>query len=71
MRPTLPGFFVVLALVLPVAGILLAFLAGGRHVRGITLILLVAGLGIAAAIVAGVWRTGDALTYLSGDGRRR
>jgi multicomponent Na+:H+ antiporter subunit D len=60
------AIFLVLALVLPVTGILLAFLAGGRYARGITLILLVAGLGIAAAIVGGVWRSGDALTYLSG-----
>ena len=60
------GIFLVLALVLPVAGILLAFLAGGRHARGITLVLSLAGLGIAAAIVAGVWRSGDALTYASG-----
>ncbi|MGA7213796.1 MAG: proton-conducting transporter membrane subunit, partial [Terrimicrobiaceae bacterium] len=60
------GIFLVLALVLPVAGILLAFLAGGRHARGITLVLSLAGLGIAAAIVARVWRSGDALTYVSG-----
>jgi multicomponent Na+:H+ antiporter subunit D len=61
-----PSGSLVLALVLPVAGILLVFLAGGRHARGITLALLVAGVGIAAVIAGGVWRTGDALTYLSG-----
>ena len=60
------AIFLVLALVLPVTGILLAFLTGGRYARGITLIFLVAGLGIAAAIVGAVWRGGDALTYLSG-----
>jgi formate hydrogenlyase subunit 3/multisubunit Na+/H+ antiporter MnhD subunit len=38
----------------------------GLIMRGITLALLVAGIGIAAIIAGGVWRTGDALTYLSG-----
>ena len=61
-----PGGFLVLALALPVAGILLVLLAGGRYARGITLALLVAGVVIAAVIAGGVWRTGDALTYLSG-----
>ena len=60
------GGFLVLALALPVAGILLVFLAGGRYARGITLALVLAGVGIAAAIAGGVWRTGDAVTYLAG-----
>lgn len=58
--------FLVLALVLPMAGILLAFLGGGRHARGISLVFLTAGLGVAGAITAGVWQAGDALTYSSG-----
>ena len=61
-----PGGFLVLALALPVAGILLVFLAGGRHARAIALALLATGVGIAAVIAGEVWRTGDALTYLSG-----
>ncbi len=61
-----PGTFLVLALALPVAGILLVLLAGGRHARGITLVLLVAGVWVAAAIADGVWRASDALIYLSG-----
>jgi len=60
------GGFLVLALALPVAGILLVFLAGGRYGRGITLALLVAGVGIASVIAGGVWRTGDTVTYLAG-----
>ena len=60
------GGFLVLALALPVAGILLVFLAGGRCAPGITLALLAAGLGIAAVIAGGIWRAGDALTCLSG-----
>jgi multicomponent Na+:H+ antiporter subunit D len=61
-----PGTFLVLALALPVAGILLVLLAGGRHARSITLALLVAGVWVAAGIASGVWRASDALTYLSG-----
>ena len=60
------GIYLVLALVLPVVGILLNFLAGGRYARVITLGLLAAGLGVAAGVVEGVWRTGAALTYLPG-----
>jgi formate hydrogenlyase subunit 3/multisubunit Na+/H+ antiporter MnhD subunit len=61
-----PGALLVVALALPVAGILFVLLAGGHYARGIALALLVAGIWVAAAIAAGVWRTGDALTYLSG-----
>ena len=60
------GALLVLALALPVAGILLVLLAGGRHARGLTLALLGSGVWVALGIVAGVWRTGDALTYLAG-----
>ena len=51
---------------LPVVGILLNFLAGGRHARAITLAFLAGGLWVAAGIVEGVWRTGAALTYSPG-----
>ena len=50
------GIFLVLALVLPVTGILLAFLAGGRHARGITLVLL----------PGGTWRSRRPLSSVSG-----
>lgn len=60
------GIYLVLALMLPVLGILAAFLAGGRHARWIALVSLLAGLGVAAGIVEGVWRTGAALTYMPG-----
>ena len=60
------GIFLVSALVLPLVGILLTFLAGGKYARGITLVLLVAGLGVAAGIAEGIWPTGQALTYLPG-----
>ncbi len=64
--PEAGGFLLVLAIVLPVAGLLLAVATGGRYARGIALVLMPAGLGIALAIVAGVWYRGDALTYLVG-----
>jgi multicomponent Na+:H+ antiporter subunit D len=60
------GVLLVLAIVLPVAGLFLALVGGGRYARGITLVLMPAGLAVALAVVAAVWRAGRALTYLSG-----
>jgi multicomponent Na+:H+ antiporter subunit D len=60
------GLLLVPALALPVAGILLAFLGGGRYARAITLAFLVAGLGVAVGIACGVWQAGEALVYASG-----
>jgi hypothetical protein len=61
-----PAGILVLALLLPVVGILLTFLSGAGLARPITLVLLIAGLGVSAAIVVGVWRNGNSLTYVSG-----
>ena len=58
--------FLPLALALPVAGILLIALAGGRYARGIALGALVLGSGVTAAIVTILWSAGEPLTYLSG-----
>ena len=55
-----------LALVVPVAGILLIAIGGGRYARGIALGALTVGGGVTAAITAGVWSAGEPLTYLSG-----
>jgi multicomponent Na+:H+ antiporter subunit D len=55
-----------LALALPVAGILLIALAGGRYARGIALGSLVLGGGLTAVMTAGLWSAGEPLTYLSG-----
>jgi multicomponent Na+:H+ antiporter subunit D len=60
------AFLLVLAIAFPVAGMFLALVCGGRYARGIALVLMPAGLGVAVAIVAAVWRTGQALTYLPG-----
>jgi multicomponent Na+:H+ antiporter subunit D len=57
----------VLAIVLPVAGVLLSLVAGGRHVEKIALVLLPSGLVVALVIFADVWRSGHPLTYIVGD----
>jgi len=60
------GSLLVLALVLPVAGMLVAFAAGGRHAEGIVLATLQLGLVIAAAIVVTLLRAGAPLVYILG-----
>jgi multicomponent Na+:H+ antiporter subunit D len=60
------GFLLVLALILPVAGVLLGLELGGRHAERIALALLPVGLVLALAIVAGVLRADAALVYLVG-----
>ena len=55
-----------LALVVPVAGILLIAVGGGRYARGIALGALTVGGGVSIIITAGVWSAGEPLTYLSG-----
>ncbi|SDS76134.1 complex I subunit 5 family protein [Bradyrhizobium canariense] len=64
---TTGGALLVLAIVLPVAGVLLSLVAGGRHVEKIALVLLPSGLGVALVIFAEVWRSGHPLTYIVGD----
>ncbi len=60
------GSLLVLAIVLPVAGLLLALVTGGHYARAITLVLMPAGLAVAAGILICVWRAGNALTYFLG-----
>jgi formate hydrogenlyase subunit 3/multisubunit Na+/H+ antiporter MnhD subunit len=61
------GFLLVLAIVLPVAGALLSLALGGRHAERITLGLMPAGLAVALAIGATVWRTHRVLQYFVGN----
>jgi multicomponent Na+:H+ antiporter subunit D len=56
----------VLAVGLPTAGMLVSLVLGGRLAVLIAQFLLPAGLGLAFAIVAGVWRSGDSLVYFLG-----
>ena len=55
-----------LAIVLPAAAVVLALAFGGRRAERIVLVALPAGLAIAVAIVAGVWRARTPLQYLVG-----
>jgi formate hydrogenlyase subunit 3/multisubunit Na+/H+ antiporter MnhD subunit len=64
---TAGGFLLVLAIVLPVAGALLSLALGGRHAERIALILMPAGLTVAVAIIAEVWRTHNVLQYFVGN----
>jgi multicomponent Na+:H+ antiporter subunit D len=62
-----PGcFLLVLALVLPVTGTLLALALGGRRAERITLALMPVGLALALAIAANVLRADAALVYVVG-----
>jgi formate hydrogenlyase subunit 3/multisubunit Na+/H+ antiporter MnhD subunit len=64
---TTDGALLVLAIVLPVAGVLLSLVLGGRHVEKIAFVLLPSGLGVAFVILALVWRSGHRLIYIVGD----
>ena len=55
-----------LALVVPMAGVLAAFTLGGRHAERAVLLALPAGLGVAAAIAVRVARSDDVLVYALG-----
>jgi formate hydrogenlyase subunit 3/multisubunit Na+/H+ antiporter MnhD subunit len=59
------GFLLVLAIVLPAAGVLLA-LVFGRHAERIALLLMTAGFAIAIAILAEVWRSQASLVTILG-----
>src|SRR5277367_6018712 len=64
---TAGGFLLPLAIILPpVTGILLSFVLGGRYAERIVLLLLLPGLGVAAAVLFSVWRGGRSLVYLVG-----
>jgi formate hydrogenlyase subunit 3/multisubunit Na+/H+ antiporter MnhD subunit len=60
------GYLLVLAIVLPVAGVLLSVGLGGRYAERIALVLMPAGLVVAVAILALVSHSGAALTYVVG-----
>ena len=64
---TTNGALLVLAIVLPSAGVLLSLALGGRHVERIASVLLPSGLVLALVIFADVWRSGQRLIYIVGD----
>src|SRR5215469_8231895 len=61
------GILLVLAVVLPIVGVLLSLALGGRHAERIALILMPAGLAVAVASTAGVWGTNNVLQYFVGN----
>lgn len=63
---TAGGFLLVLAIVLPVAGILLSLVLGGRFAGRIVLGLMPAGLGVVFAVAVLLWRSGKPLVYVLG-----
>ncbi|RAI59207.1 complex I subunit 5 family protein [Roseicella frigidaeris] len=67
MTATTPaGWLLVVALVLPVAGMLLAFVLGGRAAERLALLLLGLGVGVGVAVSAAVLRMGAPIVYLPG-----
>jgi formate hydrogenlyase subunit 3/multisubunit Na+/H+ antiporter MnhD subunit len=60
------GFLLVLAIFLPVAGILLSMALGGRYAERIAAVLLPAGVAVAAAVFVAVWHGGHPLIYIVG-----
>jgi len=60
------GWLLVAALMLPMTGVLAAFVLGGRHAERVALFIVPIGLGIALAIAANLMRRGEPLFYLLG-----
>jgi formate hydrogenlyase subunit 3/multisubunit Na+/H+ antiporter MnhD subunit len=63
------GFLLVLSLAVPIAGVLLAFIAGGRHVERVALATMLLGLAIAVAIAVVLRQDGGPLVYSLGGWR--
>jgi multicomponent Na+:H+ antiporter subunit D len=64
---TTGGFLLVLSIVVPVAGILLAFVLGDRYVRLVAFAVIPIGSAIAVAILAALPQGNGPLVYLLGD----
>jgi multicomponent Na+:H+ antiporter subunit D len=61
------GYLLVLAIIVPVVGMIASLVVGGRGAERIALAVMPAGLGVALAIAAGVWREQAPLVYILGD----
>jgi formate hydrogenlyase subunit 3/multisubunit Na+/H+ antiporter MnhD subunit len=61
-----PASLLVLSIVIPMAGVLLAFVAGGRHVERIALATMLLGLAVAVTLAVAMRQTGAPLVYLLG-----
>jgi multicomponent Na+:H+ antiporter subunit D len=60
------GSLLVLAILLPIVGVLLSFLLGGRRAERIAFGLMPVEFGVAIAIASLVWRSGKPLVYILG-----
>jgi formate hydrogenlyase subunit 3/multisubunit Na+/H+ antiporter MnhD subunit len=63
---TTGGFLLVLSIVVPVAGVLLAFVLGDRYVRLVACAIIPFGLAIAVAILVALPESKDPIVYLLG-----
>src|ERR1700733_3682520 len=63
---TTAGFLLVLSIVIPVTGVLLAFIAGDRYVRLVACAIIPFGLAIAAAILVALPASNGPIAYLLG-----
>jgi multicomponent Na+:H+ antiporter subunit D len=63
---TTGGFLLVLSLAVPIAGILLAFIAGGRHVERVAFAAMALGIANTITILVTLKRSGGPLIYLLG-----
>ncbi len=66
MGTTPGGFLLVLAIMLPVAGVLASLLLGGRHAQRVAFVLMPFGIAVSVAIAICVWRAGHTLQYVIG-----
>lgn len=62
----LGGALLTVPLILPVVGLLLGLVLGGRRLGRVILVLLFAGLAVASAIAAALLRGGESLSYQLG-----
>ena len=60
------GFLLVLALVLPLLGVFVALILGGRNARRVAMLTIPAGLALAVAIGFELMQSGQTLVYLLG-----
>jgi multicomponent Na+:H+ antiporter subunit D len=64
--PTAGGFLLVLAIVVPVMGVLVSLALGGRQAERVAFVVMPAGLVVAAAVATRIWLTHDVLQYFVG-----
>jgi formate hydrogenlyase subunit 3/multisubunit Na+/H+ antiporter MnhD subunit len=61
-----PSLLLVMAVILPVVGILFQLVLGGRFINHIASAIMLAGFAVAVAIVVTIWQSGESLTYIVG-----